>query len=452
MSQNHVPRSNPCYQAVVSVLEERGIKHTIKYGGRHPLIMFKYAGYHLQKPFASTTVNRNASRVSEREMRRLLATADAGKVLAGNIAGSAKDETAPSTVSRAKRGSKDTPMLSIFGRERHDKVEVETRYTPRVDDGGVETPHTKVFRLVQERRYEDAAKQAKRLIDDGNIEPFFIYRGSPDYQRQKAWFDTMVSDGRHDKPAEWRRVTPVLAQFLLERNPQNRDIHPGGLASWMRAMVEGRWDENGETIKVSAEGTLNDGQHRNWSSVLTGSTYTSLFVFGLKRETRMTNDIGIKRGGGARLAMAGVASPLIKASIVALSFRVMNGRNGTDIEHDDLYWSDADLFDLAASLGYYSYPAKGTRAPFAVGIYILLKKGANIDAVREFVDAIRTGANLSPGSYLLKLRNAITTGTEKRSREEWVRIVIAHYNGWRNGQKLRAALEIPAVLPPVVTI
>ena len=150
--------------------------------------------------------------------------------------------------------------------------------------------------------------------------------------------------------------------------------------------------------------------------------------------------------------MAGVASPLIKASIVALSFRVMNGRNGTDIEHDDLYWSDADLFDLAASLGYYSYPAKGTRAPFAVGIYILLKKGANIDAVREFVDAIRTGANLSPGSYLLKLRNAITTGTEKRSREEWVRIVIAHYNGWRNGQKLRAALEIPAVLPPVVTI
>lgn len=90
-------------------------------------------------------------------------------------------------------------------------------------------------------------------------------------------------------------ITPDVAIDMLKMNDSfiNRQFDDKRIKRYTNQMMKGRWKpKNGDTIKISEEGMLLDGQHRLMSLWLTKTTCTYLIVTGLEKATMSFMDIG----------------------------------------------------------------------------------------------------------------------------------------------------------------
>lgn len=91
-------------------------------------------------------------------------------------------------------------------------------------------------------------------------------------------------------------ITPKLAAEMLEKNTGNfRKPIPASIRKYGIALREGKWQFNGETIKIAIDGTVLDGQNRLYAIVETGISMPCIVVYGLPPERAMTMDTGKPR-------------------------------------------------------------------------------------------------------------------------------------------------------------
>lgn len=57
-------------------------------------------------------------------------------------------------------------------------------------------------------------------------------------------------------------LTPDIASRMLNTNQRNRPLKNNVVKQYAAAMLRGEWKLNGETIIISRDGNLLDGQHR----------------------------------------------------------------------------------------------------------------------------------------------------------------------------------------------
>lgn len=137
--------------------------------------------------------------------------------------------------------------------------------------------------------------------------PLFTAPVSPDRRRAEAWFHEQVRMAKkHGPHALVGKLTPALAELLLAVNPDNRNLSDIYTAMLAEVIERGDFVLNGETIVISEDGLLNDGQNRCSAVVASGRAIWTVFVFGIKREARFTQDQGRKRALGDMLKMKGV--------------------------------------------------------------------------------------------------------------------------------------------------
>lgn len=129
--------------------------------------------------------------------------------------------------------------------------------------------------------------------------------GSLALLKANEWLESRLRRGRAGPFSESFTLTPALARVLLERNPDNRPVASSKIATYARDIVAGRWTLNGETLKVSVEGHLNDGQHRCLAVIDANRPADTMIMFGLPRESRLTLDQGMARTPGHYLSMLG---------------------------------------------------------------------------------------------------------------------------------------------------
>ena len=143
------------------------------------------------------------------------------------------------------------------------------------------------------------------------------------------WLQSSVERGRKEIFTDRATITPGMALAILERNPDNRNISPMKAEHYARDMASGNWVENGETIIISKDGLLNDGQHRLQAVIDSNSVVPFLFVFGVPRETRTTIDQGRARTAGDFLAMDGVhyAKNASTAAKFIIAYERAQGKN-----------------------------------------------------------------------------------------------------------------------------
>lgn len=89
-------------------------------------------------------------------------------------------------------------------------------------------------------------------------------------------------------------ITPKMAKDMLKANVHNRTVKDRRVKEWARDMLNGRWQENGETIKFYEDGTLADGQHRLMAIVLADVPVAMGITYGLKKDVTVF-DAGVKR-------------------------------------------------------------------------------------------------------------------------------------------------------------
>ena len=102
------------------------------------------------------------------------------------------------------------------------------------------------------------------------------------------------------------RIDPEFARVLLEMNTNNRPKSIKLIREYAEDMVAGKWKLNGETIKITADGSkILDGQHRLEACILSGTPFDTYFVEVEDASSFDTIDIGRKRTGSDVFAIRG---------------------------------------------------------------------------------------------------------------------------------------------------
>ena len=109
------------------------------------------------------------------------------------------------------------------------------------------------------------------------------------------------------KAMEKITLTPEMAVNLLEANQRNRPIRDGHVKRIANQIRGGKWQFNGDTIKVAEGGNVLDGQHRLWACIEAKTPIDTIVVRGIHEDAFSTIDtIRSMRSGGDVLALAGV--------------------------------------------------------------------------------------------------------------------------------------------------
>lgn len=109
-------------------------------------------------------------------------------------------------------------------------------------------------------------------------------------------------------------ITPEMAERWLLKNRDNRVLHPMKVEAYARDMTEGRWIFNGDAIRFSQSGDLQDGQHRLLGVVKSGVSLDTLVIFNLPDAARDTLDGCITRSAADGLKFKGTPNSKLTAA------------------------------------------------------------------------------------------------------------------------------------------
>ncbi|MBS2531985.1 hypothetical protein KGQ20_04300 [Catenulispora sp. NF23] len=252
---------------------------------------------------------------------------------------------------------------------------------------------------------------------------------------------------------EWVEIAPAMATALLDANSHNRRLREAVADGYARDMTADRWDVNGETIKICADGRLIDGQHRLEAIEITGIAAVCLLVTGLPIEAQKTTDIGARRSYADTLRWEDVKNGDAVSAIVRritlwnAGYRAKNGRyKPTEPEMSATFAAVPGIIE-AADFGVTHATGAGI-PPAQLGFaYWLL---ARIDAAPAnwFMQRIADGAGLQLGHPALVFRDRLRRerealrGRGSLSADLILALLIKAWNCYRAGDTI-TKLQLP---------
>jgi hypothetical protein len=258
-----------------------------------------------------------------------------------------------------------------------------------------------------------------------------------------SWFSQMVERGRNGTFTEVVTITPEIAERLLERNEGNRNINEAQVAAIAKDISSGFWQLNGETIIVSRDGFLNDGQNRLTAVIRAGEPIQSAMVFGVSRESRMSVDMGRQRRASDFMKMNGVCDSFRMSALVTLhSLYKMGcyGRNpsthgkGVLTKQDILAAYEARKKQFDAAHDIFAHKSVKGMGPSSIGTAYMIIKELNTGDCEVFFDRLMDGANLSRNSPILALRNKLLNQSSRLFSHERLELILRTWNAWRDGR------------------
>lgn len=271
------------------------------------------------------------------------------------------------------------------------------------------------------------------------------------------WLVNHIERGKAEPHAEVVSLNPGLAGLMLKANPDNRAIREVKVRHFAHDMRAGKWPLNGETIILSKEGLLNDGQHRLQAIVAANICVPATIFFGADRETRKTVDIGTARGAAAFLAMDGVPNAATRASIarMVLAFEdsdALNLNTAPDFTPIEIYErgkSDAVIGECAALAESRSARTKAYAAPRIIGFaYYAMRHIDDADA-DVFIDQITLGENLRRRDPAYAVRERLLS-LGKNQGSDKIEVIFRGWNAYRSGRHLIIAKLMGGDLPALI--
>lgn len=260
----------------------------------------------------------------------------------------------------------------------------------------------------------------------------------------KEWVDVQIEKASRIGPfCEICTITPEIAKELLSRNPENRNASSSSINRLSESMKSGDFLMNGESIIVSEDGLLNDGQHRLMAVVEANAVIESVMVFGVRRDSRQTVDTGIKRTAGHVLAMHGAPSSDGVAAAIKV---VLNYSTGTFLSairqspqilafytaHPEIVESVRIGCAINKRIG--GSPSFWSAAHFLASII-------NKEKADEFFDLLESGLGLTKGSpvFLLRMRmEKQAVSKAKLPSLEVFALTVKAFNAFVRGEEMKA--------------
>lgn len=216
-------------------------------------------------------------------------------------------------------------------------------------------------------------------------------------------------------------ISPDLARDLLAANRHNRNLRPARVAQLVDVMRRGEWILNGETIKVAADGTLLDGQHRLQAVVDSGVTIESLVMRGMPLGAQDTVDTGRRRRLADILAIEGHTDSHALGASLSMLHRFRTGKR-IDYSHTgapspkqalDLLAREPQIRDSVREARRVTKQVGGPVGVFASLHCLFLE--IDEEATRGFFDRLVDGVGLDEDDAVLHLRNQLIRFKGERS-------------------------------------
>lgn len=246
-------------------------------------------------------------------------------------------------------------------------------------------------------------------------------------------------------------ITPAIASDWLNRNTRNRPLKKTLVQRIAREISEGRWQMNGDTIRLSDDGTLLDGQHRLHAIVAAGKSVESLVAFNIPSDSFLTIDTTrAVRNGGDLLALEGKKNAIATAATAKLAYawkRTGNPFNSNAnvspsagqirdfVEaHPSICDATSWIHGQGASL---TNLMQCSRMCFAMWRF----QERDEDKAKEFFRQLRDGAGLDENSPVLALRNRLIQekiGKTRMLPEYQLALMFKAWRLFREGKQTKA--------------
>ncbi|TXM69610.1 hypothetical protein [Methylobacterium sp. WL120] len=289
-------------------------------------------------------------------------------------------------------------------------------------------------------RIPTSPSEIKRLAL--NLPPTEIFISSEVYKHQAkpslATFLTIVEIGKIYRFTREITITKEIADWLLANNESNRTKKNSIIKAIKESIASGLWGLNGETVIVSDDGKLNDGQNRLTAISESGKSVTANVAFGYKRETRMTVDSAqAARTSGDLIKMHDVNVPpnFKSVSSLILQYKAKDRFPSNNITPDREKVSDFTIKNVDALRFVMdqidSTSAKLLMPPTVMGaiFYIIAEKSTQPE-VEKFMKSLLTGEYLSSSDPIFILRARLMQENKKKRNEynEYLELVVRAWN------------------------
>lgn len=262
-------------------------------------------------------------------------------------------------------------------------------------------------------------------------------------------------------------VTPKAGAQMLARFasvpidddgvPTNRDRRDFRVDNYARDMAAGKWFDTGDTIKISTDGALRDGQHR-LEAVVRADVPINFFVFtGMEAKAQQGVDIGAGRTAADHARLRGMKN---YTRITAIGRRALawelgkkgyvGGSRRLPTVAEILDWIDANpSIYRAADVAAQSHRRRLAMAPAALGAAYYIcstvdarsgtDTGSVFAAEEFFVKQLLELENLAPGSAARALRFRLedaanrSTGGRPMHADAAFRYTLLAWNHFRDG-------------------
>lgn len=244
------------------------------------------------------------------------------------------------------------------------------------------------------------------------------------------------------------KVTPAMAAQLLGTMSGNRQLRMRMVNRYAREMIAGKWQLNGESIKVSHQGKLIDGQHRLNAVIQSGVSVQMVVIRGVDAAAFLTLDTGVSRNYHDATTIAG-RDWLPEAGSIARWW--MKYERGVTTTAAKVAPSHQEMDDMIAR-----HPGIPESARFIKSLRVVQNRcGAGVQGFvhafasekydREMADSfmqdLNDGASLVKGSPIYALRQRLIDYSERKPLAEHVlAITIKVWNAWMNGETMQTVV------------
>lgn len=212
--------------------------------------------------------------------------------------------------------------------------------------------------------------------------------------------NTAVSSGVNARVVT---MTPTWALELLQKNTRNRPMSPRYVRQYIADMAREKWDFNGESIKISSDGVILDGQKRLQACADSGKSFETLLITGLDPIVFRTIDTGQKRTAAHTLMVGGKQHANKLAAVLRFIGRFYNHDNrmtNLSFTNEEIESLDLNHPLAESSIAFVAeYKKKTYVAPFAVlaGCHYLFSRcmPGGLDGANKFMDKVITGLGLA---------------------------------------------------------
>lgn len=273
--------------------------------------------------------------------------------------------------------------------------------------------------------------------------------------RMKGWLDERIEKGKACRHAEIVTLTPVLASLLLEHNPINRPISKRNAADLAADIANKRFVFNGQSIVVSKNGILLDGQHRCQQVVCTGVSVEVVLVFGPEEEARFTIDTGKSKTVSNFLSMKGrsythALGAAVNYHLQWRGFNYINYASSPNMPTKAAILIAADeLRGIDTSVEFTATCMKTLRAHAVIAFchYVFWKRSSR-EAADNFIQKLIDGDNLRKDDPIFFCRSRLLAAKRGETANSKIELIFRAWNLHRIGTRISKPIRCSGSLLP----